>query len=84
MALNQIAHVDMTMHSCKCVNRLQALFQGLGNLGEPYNIQTKPEGKPHALFMPCQTPLPLHQQVKAELDEMETEEIVSQVDVPTP
>ena len=73
-----------TTANADIVDRFPALFQGLGNLGEPYDIQIKPEAKPYSLFTPCHISLPLRPQVKAELDQMEAEGIISQVDVPTP
>jgi len=33
-----------------------SLFQGLGNLGEEYNIQLKPEATPHTIFTPRHVP----------------------------
>ena len=49
------------------------LFQGLGNLGEPYEIQLQPDAKPHALL----------KKVQAELSRMESMGVISKVDKPT-
>ena len=59
------------------------LFQGLGNLGEPYEIQLQPDAKPHALFTPRSVPIPLRKKVQAELSRMESMGVISKVDKPT-
>ena len=60
------------------------LFDGLGNLGEEYEIQLEPGAKPFSLFTPRRVPLPLQGKVKEELDKMETMGVISKVDTPTP
>lgn len=85
MALNLVAQVNTTTTaSSEIVDRFPDLFQGLGKLGEPYDIQLQPDAKTYSLFTPRHIPLPLCIQVKAELDRIETEGIISQVDTPTP
>ena len=54
-------------------------FQGLGNLGEDYQIKLKPDAAPFALFTPRRVPLPLRQKVAAELECMETMGVISKV-----
>ena len=84
VALNLVAQVDTTTTaSSNIVDKFPDLFQGLGNLGEPYDIQLQPDAKPYSLFTPRHIPLPLRPQVKAELDRMEAG-VISQVDIPTP
>ena len=79
-----VAQVDTTTTaSSNIVDKFPDLFQGLGNLGEPYDIQLQPDAKPYSLFTPRHIPLPLRPQVKAELDGMEAG-VISQVDIPTP
>ena len=65
-------------------NQFPKLFQGLGNLGEEYEIKLKPDAKPFALFTPRRVPLPLRGKVTAELNRMETMGVISKVDIPTP
>ena len=59
------------------------LFQGLGNLGDPFEIKLKPGATPFSLFTPRCVPLPLRE-VAEELERMETMGVMSKVDVPTP
>ena len=65
-------------------NQFPKLFQGLGNLGEEYEIKLKPDAKAFALFTPRRVPLPLRGKVTAELNRMETMGVISKVDIPTP
>ena len=60
------------------------VFQGLGNLGEPYEISLKPNAVSHALFTARRVPLPRRAQVKVELQRMESLGVISKVDKPTP
>ena len=61
-----------------------SLFQGLGNLGDEYEIRLKSGAIPYSLFAPRHIPLPLRPKVKKELDRMESIGVISKVDVPTP
>ena len=59
-ALNLAVRVDIiTNISEKNIpKQFLSLFQGLGNLGEEYNIQLKPKAKPLAIFTQRHIPLP--------------------------
>ena len=81
-ALNLAVRVDViTDVSEKDIpKQFPSLFQGLGSLGEEYNIQLKPEAKPFAIFTPRHVPLPLRTKVQEELDRMESLGVISRVD----
>ena len=64
--------------------RFPQVFEGLGNLGEEYDIKLKPDAKPDALYTPRHVPLPLRPKVIEELNRMEAMGIISRVDEPTP
>ena len=86
MSLELMARVGEAVVNTEKVDivaRYPKLFQGLGNLGEPYDIQLKPDPQPHALFTACNIPLPLRGKVQQELDRMESLGIISRVDAPT-
>ena len=86
MALELMARVGEAVVNTEKVDivaRYPKLFQGLGNLGEPYDIQLKPDPQPHALFTARNIPLPLRGKVQQELDRMESLGIISRVDAPT-
>ena len=65
-------------------DRFPSVFQGLGNLGEEYEIRLKEGATPHSLFAPRHVPLPLRPKVQEELDRMESIGVISKVDEPTP
>ena len=84
MSLELMARVGEAVVNTKKVDivaRYPILFQGLG---EPYDIQLKPDPQPHALFTAHNIPLPLRGKVQQELDRMELLGIISSVDAPTP
>ena len=85
-ALNLAVRVDVITNIPEkdIPKQFPSLFQGLGNLGEEYNIQLKPTAKPFAIFTPRHVPLPLRTKVQQELDRMESLGVISRVDQPTP
>ena len=83
IALKLIARVEAVSVS-SVMDEFPALFQGLGNLGEPFDIRLQPSAKPYALFTPRNIPIPLRQKVRQELDRMLLFRVISKVDIPTP
>ena len=59
------------------------VYTGLGNFGEPYDIQLKEDAKPRALFTLRNIAIPLWDKVKKELGCMETLGVISKVTEPT-
>ena len=85
LALDLVARVEETVETLPhIVERYPTLFQGLGSLGEPYDIQLKPDAQPYVLFTSRNIPLPLRSKVEQELKQMESLGIISKVDKPTP
>ena len=82
-SLHLVARLDATS-MCEVQEEFPTVFEGLGNLGEPYHIQLQPDAKPYALFTPRNIPLPLRPKVELELQRMEKLGVISKVDVPTP
>ena len=64
--------------------KFPTIFEGLGNLGEAYNIKFEPDAKPYALCTPRHVALPLRKKVIKELNRMESLGIITRVDEPTP
>lgn len=58
-------------------------FSGLGKLKEPSTIRLEADAVPYALSTPRRVPLPLHDKVRAELNRMESMEVISKVTQPT-
>ena len=64
--------------------RFPRVFEGLGKIGEEYDIKLKPEVMPFSLFTPHHVPLPLQTKVTEELACMKAMGIISKFDQPTP
>ena len=73
LALDLVAKMDETVEALHpLVEKYPTLFRGLGSLGEPYDIQIKPDAQPYALFSSRNIPLPLRSKVEQELKQMES------------
>jgi len=49
-SLNLAARLNNISSTNEIVGKLSSVFNGLGNLGEPYSIELQDDAKPHALF----------------------------------
>ena len=61
-----------------------SLFNGLGTFPECYEIRLRQDTQPFSLFTPRSVPLPLRKKVEEELGRMESLNVISRVDEPTP
>ena len=95
MGLNLAARINHTTDAgaegdqstdvkAEIVQRYPSLFEGLGNLGEEYEIKLKSDAKPQAIFTPRHVPLPMLAKVQQEMERMESMGVISKVDKPTP
>lgn len=84
-ALNLVARLNSVEdYRAKVLAAYPDVFTGLGNLGEPYQIELKPDAKPYAIHTPRRVPYPLRDKVKKELERMEAIGVISKVEKPTP
>jgi len=60
------------------------IFKGLGTFPGAYDINLKPNAQLFAVFTPRSVPLPLHKKVEEELVRMESLQVISKIDKPTP
>ena len=81
-ALNILCRIQAT-YAEDILSQFPEIFTGLGNLGQEYQIQIKPDAQPFALHTSRTVPLPLHDKVQ-ELNHMERGGVISKVDDPTP
>ena len=85
-ALNLVVKVDSLSDNTqyKVVQKFQSIFQGLGSFGDAYTIALQEGAKPYAIFTPRHVPMPLRSKVKDELDRMESLNVISKVEEPSP
>ena len=76
MLLNSVSH--------SIPDQYPTLFKGLGTFPEAYDIKLKSDAQPFALFTPKNVPLPLRKKVEEELARMESLQVISKIDEPTP
>ena len=83
-ALKLAARIDaITDYQAIIEESFPTLFQGLGNLGEPYVIQLLPDVQPHALHVSRNVPLSLRDKVCDELNRMKSIGVISRIEQPT-
>ena len=85
-ALNLAVRLDASVKHKPDVHaeKYPSVFQGLGNLGEEYEIKLKSDATPYSLFAPRHIPLPLRPKVQEKLTRMESIGVISKVDELTP
>ena len=73
-ALNLVTRMDAVVEDrgSGIVQKFPALFKGLGNLKDPYEIPLCPDAKPLALCVPRRVPISLREPVRKELEQMES------------
>lgn len=80
-----INKIDSTTTTTATIReRFASVFEGLGTLGEEYEIQLKDNAVPYSLCTPRNVPLPLRDKVREELQRMESLGVISKVDTHTP
>ncbi|KAL5463805.1 hypothetical protein EMCRGX_G032740 [Ephydatia muelleri] len=79
IALKLIARVE-AVSVLSVMDEFPALFQGLGNLGEPFDIRLQPSAKPYALFTLRNIPILLRQKVDETLALLTGARIFSKLD----
>ena len=81
--LDATSCLETSLNAGDISKRFPNLFTGLGNLGEEYSIQLKPDATPYSLYTPRNVPLPLRGKVTEELERMEAMGVISKVQEPT-
>jgi len=85
ISLNLVARVHQVEDTKASVLKgFPNLFQGLGTMGEEYEIRLKDNVRPRALHTARNVPIPLRAKVQAELDRMQSLGVISPVDEPSP
>jgi len=85
ISLKLIARVHQVEDTrASVLKEFPSLFQGLGTMGEEYEIWLKDNVRPRALHTARNVPIPLRAKVQAELDRMQSLGVISPVDEPSP
>ncbi|KAK3098958.1 hypothetical protein FSP39_024697 [Pinctada imbricata] len=82
-ALNLLMRVENVNTGTEVKKKHPKLFDGLGKTNWEYKISLKDNAKPYALSSPRRVPLPLMNQVKEELERMQSLGVITKVDQPT-
>ena len=80
--ISRMSTVHYNTHEVK--KNFSHLFQGLGSLGNEYEIHLKEDAKPVSLHTARNIPLPLRGKVQQELKRMESMGVISPVTEPSP
>ncbi|UYV65612.1 K02A2.6-like [Cordylochernes scorpioides] len=81
--LNLARRIEVVATRINPIKEFPEVFEGLGQIGNPYEIKLKPGAKPYAVHTPRRVPIPLMENLKTRLEELEKAGIIAQVNVAT-
>ncbi|UYV69971.1 K02A2.6-like, partial [Cordylochernes scorpioides] len=81
--LNLARRIEVVATRINPIKEFPEVFEGLGQIGNPYEIKLKPGAKPYAVHTPRRVPIPLMKKLKTRLEELEKAGIIAQVNVAT-
>ncbi|UYV84520.1 K02A2.6-like, partial [Cordylochernes scorpioides] len=81
--LNLARRIKVVATRINPIKEIPEVFEGLGQIGNPYEIKLKPGAKPYAVHTPRRVPIPLMEKLKTRLEELEKAGIIAQVNVAT-
>ncbi|UYV77326.1 K02A2.6-like [Cordylochernes scorpioides] len=81
--LNLARRIEVVATRINPIKEFPEVFEGLGQIGNPYEIKLKPGAKPYAVHTPRRVPIPLMEKLKTRLEELEKAGIITQVNVAT-
>ncbi|UYV63522.1 hypothetical protein LAZ67_2004456 [Cordylochernes scorpioides] len=81
--LNLARRIEVVATRINPIKEFPEVFEGLGQIGNPYEIKLKPGAKPYAVHTPRRVPIPLMEKLKTRLEELEMAGIIAQVNVAT-
>ena len=88
LGLPTIRELNLIQSVCAIENNIisqyPSLFTGLGTFAQEYEIKLKPNSQPFSLSAPRNISIPLRSKVQTELERMESLEVISPVEEPTP
>ncbi|UYV70100.1 hypothetical protein LAZ67_7001795 [Cordylochernes scorpioides] len=81
--LNLARRIEVVATRINPIKEFPEVFEGLGQIGNPYEIKLKTGAKPNAVHTPRRVPIPLMEKLKTRLEELEKAGIIAQVNVAT-
>ncbi|UYV67682.1 K02A2.6-like [Cordylochernes scorpioides] len=66
--LNLARRIEVVAMRINPIKEFPEVFEGLGQIGNPYEIKLKPGAKPYAVHTPRRVPIPLMEKLKTRLD----------------
>ncbi|UYV84530.1 K02A2.6-like, partial [Cordylochernes scorpioides] len=81
--LNLARRIEVVATRINPIKEFPEVFEGLGQIGNPYENKLKPGAKPYAVHTPRRVPIPLMEKLKTRLEELEKAGIIAQVNVAT-
>ncbi|UYV60538.1 K02A2.6-like [Cordylochernes scorpioides] len=81
--LNLARRIEVVATRINPIKEFPEVFEGLGQIGNPYEIKLKPGAKPYAVHTPRRVQIPLMEKLKTRLEELEKAGIIAQVNVAT-
>ncbi|UYV68452.1 hypothetical protein LAZ67_5004365 [Cordylochernes scorpioides] len=81
--LNLARRIEVVATRINPIKEFPEVFEGLGQIGNPYEIKLKPGANPYAVHTPRRVPIPLMEKLRTRLEELEKAGIIAQVNVAT-
>ncbi|UYV75192.1 K02A2.6-like, partial [Cordylochernes scorpioides] len=77
--LNLARRIEVVATRINPIKEFPEVFEGLGQIGNPYEIKLKPGAKPYAVHTPRRVPIPLMEKLKTRLEELDKDDILAKI-----
>ncbi|UYV82860.1 hypothetical protein LAZ67_22001106 [Cordylochernes scorpioides] len=77
--LNLARRIEVVATKINPIKEFPEVFEGLGQIGNPYEIKLKPGAKPYAVHTPRRVPIPLMEKLKTRLEELGKDDILTKI-----
>ncbi|UYV82749.1 K02A2.6-like [Cordylochernes scorpioides] len=77
--LNLARRIEVVATRINPIKEFPEVFEGLGQIGNPYEIKLKPGAKPYAVHTPRRVPIPLMEKLKTRLEETDKDEMLTKI-----
>ncbi|UYV81392.1 hypothetical protein LAZ67_20001039, partial [Cordylochernes scorpioides] len=76
---NLARRIEVVATRINPIKEFPEVFEGLGQIGNPYEIKLKPGEKPYAVHTPRRVPIPLMEKLKTRLEELDKDDILTKI-----